>query len=67
VRVAWRSGVVTDLQTKAEKYETRAAQCEERAQLATSGPQRALYEELAGYYGKLATDFRQIIAKRSAV
>jgi hypothetical protein len=55
--------MVTDLQTKAEKYETKAAQCEEWARKATDGPQRALYEVLAGYYGGLATDFRQVIAK----
>ena len=53
-----------DLQAKAEKYETKAAQCEEWARQATEGPQRSLYEELAGYYGKLATDFRQVIARR---
>ena len=64
VRVAWSSAVVTDLQAKVLKYETKAAQCEESARQATDGPQRAFYEVLAHYYGKLATDFRQIIAKR---
>ena len=58
--------MVTDLQTKVEKYETKAAQCEERARRATDGPQRAFYEGLAQYYGKLATDFRQVIEKRKA-
>ena len=66
VRVAWGSAVVTDLQTKVQKYETKAAQCEERVRQATDGPQRAFYEVLAHCYGKLATDFRQIIAKRQA-
>jgi hypothetical protein len=42
----------TDLQAKAEKYETMTAQCEEWARQATEGPERALYEELAGYYGQ---------------
>jgi hypothetical protein len=56
----------TNLKAKAEKYETKAAQCEEWARRATEGPQRSLYEELAEYYGKLATDFREVIAKREA-
>ena len=55
---------MTDLQTKVEKYETKAAQCNERVQQATDGPQRALYEVLARYYGELVTDFRQVIEKR---
>jgi hypothetical protein len=56
----------TDLQAKAEKYETKTAQCEEWARQATEGPERALYEELAHYYGGLARDFRRVIAKRTA-
>jgi hypothetical protein len=55
----------TDLQSKVEKYESKATQCKELAQQA-EGPQRSFYEVLAGYYGQLATDFRQIIQKRSA-
>jgi hypothetical protein len=66
VSVAWSSAVVTDLQTKVQKYETKAAQCEEQVRQAADGPQRAFYEVLAHYYGKLATDVRQIIAKRQA-
>jgi hypothetical protein len=54
----------TDLQAKAEKYETKTAQCEEWARQAT-GPERALYEELAHYYGGLAREFRRVIAKRT--
>jgi len=53
-----------DLQTKVEKYEGKAARCKEWAEQATEGPQRALYEVLAGYYDELATDFRQVIEKR---
>ena len=56
--------MLSDLQIKLEKYDTRAAECERLAQAATDGPGRALYEELARYYGELATDFRQVIAKR---
>jgi hypothetical protein len=58
--------MVTDLQTKAEKYEIKAAQCEQWARKVTHGPERAFYEVLANYYGELAADFRQIIAKRKA-
>jgi hypothetical protein len=38
VRVAWRRGMETNLKAKAEKYETKAAQCEEWAREATEGP-----------------------------
>jgi translation elongation factor EF-Tu-like GTPase len=66
VRVA--GGVMTmvaaDLQTKVEKYESRASRCEEQARGATDKAQQAFYEVLAGYYNSLATDFRQIIEKR---
>jgi hypothetical protein len=55
-----------DLQTKVEKYEGKAARCKEWALQATEGPQRALYEVLARYYDELATDFRQVIAKRKS-
>jgi hypothetical protein len=65
VIVVLRGGVaMTDLQTKVEKYETKAAQCNARVAQATEGPQRAFYEVLANYYGGLATDFRQVIEKR---
>jgi len=66
VRVAWSSAMVTDLQTKVQRYETKAAQCEEQARQATDGPERAFYEVLAHYYGEVATDFRQVIEKRKA-
>ena len=66
VRGAWSSAVVTDLQTKVQKYETKAAECEEHARQASDGPQRAFYEVLAHYYGEVATDFRQVIEKRKA-
>jgi hypothetical protein len=64
--VAWSNTEMTDLQIKVQKYETKAAHCEERARQATDGPQRAFYEGLAQYYGKVARDFRQVIAKRQA-
>ena len=55
----------TDLSAKLEKYEARAAQCEEWAQQAADGPQRGFHEVLARYYRDLAADFRQILAKRN--
>jgi hypothetical protein len=58
---------MTDLQTKAEKYETKAADCVESARQAPDEPERAFYKVLADdYYRELATDFRQVIAKRNA-
>jgi hypothetical protein len=56
----------TELQTKVEKYEAKVVQCEEWARKAPAGPQREFYTVLAQYYGELATDFRKILAKRSA-
>ena len=53
-----------DLEAKAEKYETKTARCKEWARQATDGPQRNFYEELAGYYGQVAADFRHVIAKQ---
>ncbi len=58
--------MMADLQTKVEKYETKVAQCQEWVRQAKDGPQRALYEVLAHYYGELATNFRQVIEKRKA-
>ena len=57
--------VVTDLQTKVEKYEARATRCQEQAQAATDKAQQNFYEVLAGYYSGLATDFRKIIERRT--
>ena len=53
-----------ELQAKAEKYESKAAQCREWAEKAKEGPQRILHEVLADYYVGLATDFRNVIAKK---
>jgi hypothetical protein len=57
---------MNDLQTKAEKYEAKATKCKEAAEKAGGGAQRTMYEVLSGYYGGLATDFRQAIEKRGA-
>jgi hypothetical protein len=53
-----------DLEAKAEKYESKTAQCREWARQATDGHQRNFYEELAGYYSQVAEDFRHVIAKQ---
>lgn len=53
----------TDLQTKLEKYEVKAAKCREAALKASEGAQRTMYEVLADYYDGLATDFRNAIEK----
>jgi hypothetical protein len=64
-RYSVETAVVTDLRAKAEKYESKAAQCKASAQHAAKGPQRELYEVLAGYYSRLATDFRQVLARQA--
>jgi hypothetical protein len=50
--------VLSDLQTKLEKYERKAAQYEKAAQQANDGPERAFYQGLARYCDELATKFR---------
>ena len=57
--------MLSDLQTKLEKYERKAAQYGKSAQDATSGPDRAFYQGLASYCDDLAAKFRQVIAKRA--
>lgn len=57
---------MNDLQSKAEKYEAKAAKCKEAAETASEGPRRSMYEGLSSYYGNLAADFRQAIEKRKA-
>ena len=59
------ASVLSDLQTKLEKYERKAAQYGQAAQQATSGPDRAFYQGLASYCDDLAAKFRQVIAKRT--
>jgi hypothetical protein len=56
--------MLTDLQSKLEKYESKAAHCTRAAQEATSEPIREFYLGLAHYYADLATDFRWVIAKQ---
>lgn len=54
----------SDLRAKMEKYERKAAHCVRAAHEASDEAGRAFYEELAHYYGELATDFRRVLAKR---
>jgi hypothetical protein len=58
--------MLIDLLQKAEKYESKVAQCEEWARQAPDGPQKDFYKVLADYYGGLATDFRHVLARRLA-
>jgi hypothetical protein len=58
--------VLSDLRTRLERYEGKAAHCAKEAQEATDERVRAFYDELARYYDSLATDFRKVIAKRAA-
>jgi hypothetical protein len=53
-----------DLQSRLDRYETKAAQCDEWARQAPEGPQRTFHEVLADYYREVAMDYRQVLAKR---
>jgi len=57
----------TELQTKVEKYEAKASRCEEHAREARTSAGQSFYEVLAAYYAILATDFRRINEKRTAM
>lgn len=59
--------MMTDLQTKVEKYETKVAKCREWVRQTKDGPQRAFYEVLEHYYAELVTNFRQVMEKRKTV
>ena len=66
VCVEWEvAPVLSDLQTKLENYERKAAKYEQAAQQAIKVPDRAFYQGLARYCDDLATNFRQVIAKRT--
>lgn len=58
--------MIAELQTKVQRYERKAAECREWAAQAPEGPEREFFVVLAAYYGELAKDFRQAIAKRTA-
>jgi hypothetical protein len=56
---------MTDLQGKMERYERKAAHCRALAEQTSIGPEREFFEVLATYYGRLANDFRQAIARQA--
>ena len=58
--------MLSDLQTKLEKYESKAAHYRKAADGANDKAGRALYEGLSSYCDRLAADFRQVIERRSA-
>jgi hypothetical protein len=57
--------VSNELQEKLQKYERKAANYKTAAEQAKTGADRALYQGLAGYCDDLATQFREVIAKRA--
>ena len=65
VQREWGAPVANDLQTKLEKYERKAANYKNAADQAKTRADRALYQGLAGYCDDLATQFREVIAKRA--
>ena len=61
----WSGVVSSELKTKLEKYERKAARYQAAAEQAKTGADRALYQGLAGYCDDLAAKFREVIAKRA--
>jgi hypothetical protein len=57
---------VTDLETKLERFETLAVECDLIGKLTTDGAKRELYLRLAFHYRELADDLRTLIATKAA-
>jgi hypothetical protein len=57
---------MTDLQTRLERFESDAAECEIIARLATDRAKRELYSRLALHYRELVADMRKAIATKNA-
>ena len=57
---------MTDLETKLERFETLAAECDLIGKLTTDGAKRELYLRLAFHYRELANDIRTMIATKDA-
>jgi hypothetical protein len=57
---------MTDLETKLERFETLAAECELIAKLTMDGAKRELYLRLALHYRELADDMMAIATKDAA-
>lgn len=59
--------MVSELKERLERYQARAAHCEQAAHAAENGAERAFYAGLALYYHELANDFRRVIARRTGI
>jgi hypothetical protein len=57
---------MTDLQSRLERFETDAAECEMIAKLATDAAKRELYSRLALHYRELVVDARKAMAGKDA-
>ena len=57
---------MTDLETKLERFETLAAECDLIGKLTTDGAKRELYLRLGLHYRELADDLRTLIATKDA-
>jgi hypothetical protein len=55
-----------DLESKLERFETLAAECELIGKLATDGAKRELHLRLALHYRELAADIRNATATKTA-
>ena len=57
---------MTDLETKLERFETLAAECDLIGKLTTDGAKRELYLRLGLHYRELADDLRTLLAAKDA-
>jgi hypothetical protein len=57
---------MTDLETKLERFETLAAECDLIGKLTTDGTKRELYLRLGLHYRELADDLRTLLATKDA-
>jgi hypothetical protein len=57
---------MTDLETKLERFETLAAECDLIGKLTTDGAKRELYLRLGLHYRELADDLRTLLATKDA-
>ena len=57
---------MTDFETKLERFETLAAECDLISKLAADRVRRELYLRLGQHYRELADDMRTVIATKNA-
>ena len=55
-----------DFETKLERFETLAAECDLIGKLSTDAAKRELYLRLGQHYRELADDMRTVIATKNA-